>query len=335
MLSFEEFQSFVADSIKSYLPPEYVNADVRLTTVKKDNDIELSAICILKKDADLAPNIYLNGYYDDYAAGNITMNDVLNNVTAQRMKAELMMPKMNFNMNSLEASKERIVPKIINAHINKELLEDRPHKIMGDLAVTYRIIAGRDNGGVMSAVIDNKVMEKFGLNLDELHELAITNMRKETPSKVCSMAELLCGDLISQMVSDGMSEEMAIEMVNDMTKDAPMYVITNIDGVNGAAAVLDTVAMETLREKIGSDILLMPSSIHEIISIPYSEDMDLDYIKDMVAGINCNIVSENDFLSNSVYKYDFDKKELVFADTKEKKIESTHEHQNTTKKGSR
>lgn len=203
--------------------------------------------------------------------------------------------------------------------MNRDVLNDRPHKIMGDLAVTYRIIAGRDGGGLASCSIDNKMMKKYGLTVEQLHELAVSNMKVETPSKIKSMAEILGEDIIGQMVADGMSIEEATEIINDMAADAPMYVITNVDGINGASAILDTEAMDKLKDKLGDDVILMPSSIHEFIAIPYEDGMDLDYLKDMVTGINGDVVSPNDFLSNSVYKYDFAKKELVLADTKKTK----------------
>lgn len=80
MMNFDEFQSFVADSIKSYLPPEYLGAEVKLNTVVKDNNLELAALCVIKKDANIAPNIYLNGYYNEYLTGRHSMDTLLANI---------------------------------------------------------------------------------------------------------------------------------------------------------------------------------------------------------------------------------------------------------------
>ena len=51
-------------------------------------------------------------------------------------------------------------------------------------------------------------------------------------------------------------------------------------------------------------VLILPSSIHELILLPATDDTDTDYLSGMVKEINRTTVSEKDFLSDHVYLFD-------------------------------
>ena len=44
MLSFKEFQEYVMDHIREYLPEEYANAEVSVRTVQKLNGVTLQGL---------------------------------------------------------------------------------------------------------------------------------------------------------------------------------------------------------------------------------------------------------------------------------------------------
>ena len=50
----------------------------------------------------------------------------------------------------------------------------------------------------------------------------------------------------------------------------------------------------------------MPSSIHEVILIPDTLDMDIRYMKAMVKEVNGTEVAPDEVLSDNVYRYDID-----------------------------
>ena len=70
MLSFKEFQEYAEMNLKDALPPEYENAKVTLNTVTKNNGMVLTALTVLPDGQNVAPNIYLDGFYAEYKAGS-------------------------------------------------------------------------------------------------------------------------------------------------------------------------------------------------------------------------------------------------------------------------
>lgn len=85
--------------------------------------------------------------------------------------------------------------------------------------------------------------------------------------------------------------------------DAPMFVVTTHLGYRGAAAILDT---EMLKGRLGKGkYVMLPSSIHEVILVPYEDDTNLNALKEMVMSINDGMVSDDDQLGNEVYLIEF------------------------------
>lgn len=68
-------------------------------------------------------------------------------------------------------------------------------------------------------------------------------------------------------MKDGMPPEIADMMIAEMPEDQQMYVISNDKGINGAVSMLYEDGLHDLAEKLGSDLFILPSSVHEVIAI--------------------------------------------------------------------
>ena len=103
--------------------------------------------------------------------------------------------------------------------------------------------------------------------------------------------------------------------------DQAMYVISNDRGLNGAISMLYEDKLHGLAEEIGTDLYIMPSSVHEVIAV--SSNMgDPNELAQMVAEINMDQVSLEERLSNQVYHYDKDLRKLSLAtDTPNKRLD--------------
>ena len=69
-MNYEEFKQEVADRIKEFLPEKYENADVSIQTVVKNNDQKLDGLMVKLEDSNIAPNIYLNQFYEQHEDGS-------------------------------------------------------------------------------------------------------------------------------------------------------------------------------------------------------------------------------------------------------------------------
>ena len=86
----------------------------------------------------------------------------------------------------------------------------------------------------------------------------------------------------------------------------PMYVATNSKKLNGACVMLYDGLLRDFARKVGKSFYIIPSSIHEVILIPDTLDMDIRYMKAMVKEVNGTEVAPDEVLSDNVYRYDID-----------------------------
>ena len=74
--------------------------------------------------------------------------------------------------------------------------------------------------------------------------------------------------------------------------------------INGAACIIDDNIQKMIAEKVGGDYFVLPSSVHEVLIMPKSEDMDPKELRNMVQDVNATQVAEGEILSDQVYGYD-------------------------------
>lgn len=264
------------------------------------------------------PTIYLNSYYEDYQNGR-DMDDILDSIADLRVEHEV---NQDFDVSSItdfEKVSDKIAARLYGMEGNEELLSARPHATMDDLAVTYCIMLGDNENGSMSVPITNQIMETWGVTQEDLRRIAQENCDTLTPSKFMSMNAVITDMMVPQIMSDcGINKEEAIKMVNDMVPtDDKMFVLTNNQKLNGAAALLDEKMMEQITERVGNDFYILPSSVHEVLIVPKEAGMDLKDLEAMVQEVNATQVAPQDRLSDHVYQYDNETREVFRADRAE------------------
>ena len=313
MMDFEEFKNNVMENIKDFLPERYEDASVSLQEVTKNNDMQLTGLMVKTEDSNIAPNIYLEGFFEQYQDGR-DMEDILQSIADVRVQHEMAQGFDVSKLTDFDQVKDKIICKLVNEEMNANYLSDKPHTQMEDLAVIYAIDLGGGEGGRMSAPITQALMENYGITTEELHDIALQNLA-DSKIEFKSMRDML----VEMMFPDGVPENdpMAAMMLPPEDGMPPIYVLSNADKLNGAAAVLDSKTMEDISEKLGGDFVVIPSSIHEVIVIPMNEDIDRGQIEGMIQEVNAGQVAPEERLSDHAYQYDSKEHELVRMDKME------------------
>ena len=326
MMDFEEFKNSIADQIRDFLPEKYEDASVSLQEVTKNNDTVLTGLLIRTEDSNIAPNIYLENFFEQYQDGR-EMDDILQNIADVRVQHEM---EQGFDVSKItdfDQVKDNIICKLINAELNADYLADKPHTMVEDLAVVYAIDLGGSEAGHMSAPITNHLMEEYGVTAEQLHDIALHNL-SESQIEFKTMRDVL----VDMMFPDGIQEgDPRAFMLPPEEENPSMYVLSNAEKLNGAAALLDAKTMEDISEKLGGDFIVLPSSIHETIVLPLNEDMDRHTLEAMVQDVNAGQVAPEERLSDHVYMYDSQEKELVLADKMEERQQQRAEAQKDAK----
>lgn len=318
MMEYEIFKGVVGEKFKEFLPEKYQDAQVEIRPVDKVNrTLDGLSIRVNEPGMNISSTIYVNHMYEDYVTTE-NLNATLERAAEGFMKA--MEQKESFNVNELtnaECAKDKIVFQLINTEQNKEMLANMPHREFKDLSVIYRMVVKIDGEGIASTPVHNGLADTLGFTEEQLFKLAAENTKRLLPPVVKSM-----NDVMREIfMKDGMPPEIADMMLGEMPPEQQMYVISNNKGINGAVSMLYEDGLHELAEKLGSDLYIMPSSIHEVIAV--STDLgNPNELAAMVAEINMDQVALDERLSNQVYHYDKDLRKVTLAtDTPNKRLD--------------
>jgi hypothetical protein len=331
MMGFEEFKSTVVGDIKDYLPENFADATVTLQDVMKNNDVVMTGLMIKEDGNNTAPTIYMERYYGEYMDGT-DMDSIMRDIANTRVANDL---EQGFDVTWLtdfEQVKDRITCRLVNAEMNTEYLADKPSTRMEDLAVMYAIDLGGEPGAHMSTPVTNRLMEIYGITGGELHETALANLEQSEPVFM-TMKDVIMDMLEKEGIPEG--ERAAIASSLEAGDGVPMYILTNEDRVNGASSLLNERAMEDISQKLGGDFIVLPSSVHETIILPVSEEFDRESLEGMVQQINFEQVAQDERLSDHVYQYDSKGHELVRMDRMEERQRQKAQEREAEKKTSR
>ena len=282
-MMFDEFKNEVVGKIREFLPESFAAAEVSLQVVRKNNDLQLTGLTIRSTDNNICPTIYLEKFYEEYEEG-ADMSEILSKIAEVRMNHEVSEKFDVAQITDFEQVRDKLVPRLINADMNAELLEVRPHKLLADLAVTYCVLLDKSFDGTASIAVTNELMRMWNTSVEELHAASICNLSELLPSTF-----------------KGMSEVMS-EMMGMSADEEKMYVLSNSMKINGAAALLDSKMMEEIVATIGA-FYVLPSSIHETLIVPVKTGMDVESLENMVREVNATQVQLEERLSDHVYTY--------------------------------
>ena len=81
MMNYEDFKDYIKEHILGELPDKYSEFEVSINKTLKNNGLELDGLCIRGHD-NIAPVIYLNGYYEKYNEGT-SLESVMSDISEQ------------------------------------------------------------------------------------------------------------------------------------------------------------------------------------------------------------------------------------------------------------
>ena len=304
----QAFVEEIRDQILEHLPNKYQGAKVNLSENRKVNR-EVTSLTVVPDWAEegVVPTIHLERMYQDYQNG-ASLDEILEKIADTIVDAydTLQEDPILYMEDINQVPEETIYFQLINTESNRDYLETIPHRELHDMSVIYRILHSKDDDGIKSIVITNDIRETWGLSEDRLFELASQNTRELFPPRIQSMGEVMRAFMGEDF--DAISGQELDEVMGDNV----LWMLSNDMGVNGASLMVYGEVLDEVAERIGDNILVIPSSLHEVLAVP-ADGMDPKEIADMVSDINRNVVNEEDRLSNQVFYYDRGARELSVA----------------------
>lgn len=314
MMDYEIFKEVVKEGFLSYMPKSYQDMEVRVVPVDKVNR-KLDGLSLLAKNekTTISPTLYINDMYEKYLMTGDLQSTLREAAEAMdEVFREATIPPLD-----ISTAKDNIIFQLVNTMQNEDMLKNLPHRDFQDLSVIYRWVVGVEQQGLSSVVINNHVAESLGMGEEQLFKAAAENTRRILPPMVQSMNEVI-RDLF---MADGMPQELADLMVGEQEPERTMWVISNENKIDGAVSMLYEDKLHSLAERVGTDLYILPSSVHEVIAVSV-EMGEPEELAQMVAEINMDQVDLSERLSNQVYHYDKDLRKITLAtDTPNKRLD--------------
>lgn len=289
-MEYKEFVEYIKMNT-GYIAGE--GGNITINHVIKNNGCEMDGLVIMEKGKDIAPTIYLDSFYESYTNGE-NIKSIIRQI---EVIYEQNKNNVTFDVNILkhfDTIKDKIVYKVVNYRSNEKLLEQVPHKRILDLAVVFYCLLDNEYGRSATALIYNNNLKNWNVTIDDVYKAALKNTPDLLHSKISSMAALFekCGVNV-----DGEEVDLKDYVPSDM------YVLTNESKLNGAACILYENVLYDFAQKLGADLYILPSSVHEVILLPKLSMFEKDELVNMVKEVNTEGVAADEVLSDHVYEY--------------------------------
>lgn len=285
-MEYQDFLEQVKDSVQKRTGG---GSSVRLASVLKNNRNCVEAMSILNGSGNVSPAIYMEPYYQQYLDGN-SIDEVAEHIVEFHSRhAREGRYDLSFYTDFLQV-RRRVVCRLVNYAKNRELLKQVPHRRFLDLAVVYYYKMEDHTFGDAGILVKNEHMEMWDADLEELDDAAMSNTARLMPYECVYIADML-------------KELTGIRIEECDEAQLPMYVLTNTEKSFGAATILYHTILEALGERFGCDFFVLPSSVHECMLVPASEEFEPEKLREIVCEINEECVAEEEVLGDSVYRY--------------------------------
>ena len=275
MKSFEEFKAEVMKWMQEKAKEqEYILSEGQNYKVNQQLDyVSLGK----KQNPSCQPVVYVQDMYITYhkemEKGDFSEKDIVKILLEEFWDMLTSHLKIAQNMadelSDAEKVKDMIICQLVNADRNKAMLRDLPHRDYLDLAIIYRIMFA--DGG--SAVVTNDMAEVLGMK-EELYLMARKNLNRILPI---------------------METRVGVD-------DVEMIFLTNASNLFGAATIMDTEKLEQIAEKYGTDLYIMPASIHELVITPVNWNRET--LEVALWEANRSVIQPEIYLSDTLYRYD-------------------------------
>lgn len=191
----------------------------------------------------------------------------------------------NKTLNHFESIKDKLFLDCIPADAARSI--DVVYRLYGDIALYCRILVEKHADRIDSICVDRKLLESFGLSEDELFKAALESAPAVMPAKLLPAEQVLhLGD-------------------EEETESNTMMMLTTSSMLFGASTLFYPDMLASLADQLDGSYFILPSSRSELIIVKEETcSIDPKELQSMVYNVNRSpLVSDSDFLSDSVFYY--------------------------------
>ena len=193
-----------------------------------------------------------------------------------------------------------------------------PHKAYLDMEIIFYMMVETENH-VNYHLISNEDADVWGVDVEEIWQAA-----QENTPKLLGTAILTCREAIQRMDMEkkgSIVEKIAASLAENEKIQTPAFILTNDYGLFGASTILYEGTLKQIAAVWNDDILVLPTSIHDVIILPFSRSgRSVAEWREMIYEMNREGSNKERALTDSVYFYDRKEETLQIAEMRENEM---------------
>ena len=295
-MQYQDFIENIKEHVRSQLDDSF---RVDIHPVVKNNGTIYDGLIIIDPILNISPTIYLNPFYQRFLDGEpleSIYECILNSYHEN-------LPHENFDISlfkDFEKAKPHIIFKLVNYKRNRRLLKEVPHVRLHDLALIYVVAMSDFSNEFATILIHNEHLSFWDIKPYDLYSIALENTPILLPYTFHTLEHLI----------EDYSDEFP-----SFIKDFPLSILTNHVKIHGASCMVYPGVLDEIANELNDDLVIIPSSIHEVLILPASEIIDsysMQDFADMIKDTNDTQLASDEVLSDHAYLYRKEARQIVF-----------------------
>ena len=291
------YQNFI-ENVKEHFS-HTLGMKAKICPVLKNNGMVYHGLVIQDPILNVSPMIYLHPFFSRYLTG-IALETIYEEILETYQNH---VPEDDFDVApfcEFENAKSQIVMKLINTNRNTDLLEQVPHIPFYDLTIVFLYIVSDFSDEYATILIHNSHLQMWNTSVDELYKYAKDNSYRLLPPHLDNLH-----DIFEMITSE------SLDFLNDLN----IFILTNYRRIHGASCMAYPGLLEELSQLYDDDLIILPSSIHDVLVFPKSnlpEKYTLSYFEEMIQEVNEKQLKDVEILSDHPYWYHRDTKGISY-----------------------
>lgn len=269
---------------------------------EKINEGEADVLVIVPKEGKvkIGPSFRLRELFREYQDGR-GIDELAVGIVAIYLESVAYSKKLEHEIQkigSYERCKEKIYFRLASTERNSHLLGEVPHFEVMDLTMFFYVLMEEEEDTIRGVMLRNSLLSAWGITSEEVRRQAVRNTPVLFPEKKLPLFPLV--KEVRQRAKDG--EYSAWQEAAWEGEKEPL-ILTNQKGINGFSVVLYSGVLQEISGRMGQDLYILPSSIHEAVVFPADYGMREVAMQGIVEGLNRMTRAKEDILSYTVYYY--------------------------------
>ena len=294
-MDYKEFVDCVSRDLAQVLPEDMQKWRIVAEQVNKLQGASYYGLSVKPVGFGAGMSLDLHPLFECVEEGE-SYEHVLKQIGKYTVQAMEWFPKQEImEFMDMDLLEEKLTVQIVPVKGNEEMLRTIPHIQKEDLAIVYRFMHCTRQKEIFSALFTNDLLDSYHISAEELHEKAMANAIEKFPATIRSMC-----DIVSEI------SKTKPELVGEKREERhlKMYVATCNKGFNGASCIFYPGFLKQAAQQLGGDFYILPSSIHEVIFVVDTDEVDYRRLEEMVQQANETVIEPKDRLSDFVYHDD-------------------------------